>query len=416
MDMDIGRTRSGLRYGYTTGSCAAAAAKAAAMMLFTGEDIRHVRLQTPKGIELWLDVEAVSRTRGSVRCAIEKFSGDDPDVTNGLLVFAEAEKCPLIEAVPENAFCQDSAGQRKYRLILDGGSGVGRVSGTGLEQKPGQAAINKVPRRMIFKELEKLCDQYDFSGTVRITVSVPEGEKTAQKTFNPRLGILGGLSILGTTGIVEPMSEKALTDTIYLEMKMLRERGSSCCYVVPGNYGMDFLSDVLHISPEMAVKCSNYVGETIDDAGLLGMKGILLIGHVGKFIKLAAGVMNTHSRQADCRMEVLAAHAAMAGVETQDVRRIMACINTSEAVRILKENGLLVNVMDSVMKKMYFHLRRRAADSLELGVIMFSEEEGILGQAGPVSRLTEAIERKRNGGLLCAENLQGQVSDREIRN
>lgn len=378
---EIGRTRSGLRYGWTTGSCAAAAAKAAALMLFSGEEFRQVRLMTPKGIELYLDVEDVTRLPDRVECAVRKYSGDDPDVTDGLLIYAKVEKGD-----------EESSG---LRVILDGGIGVGRVTKPGLEQQIGQAAINNVPRRMITEEVERICRACGYCGEMKVTISIPDGEETAKKTFNPRLGIVGGLSVLGTSGIVEPMSEKALTDTIYLEMKMLRESGYSCCYAVPGNYGMDFLTDQLGINPDLAVKCSNYVGDTIDDAKLLGMKGLLLIGHVGKFIKLAAGVMNTHSRTADCRMEVFASHAAMAGADAAVVKEIMACLNTTEAVKILKDRGLLQDIMKTVMERITFYLRQRAGGELETGAVVFSGEEGILGQTENAERLLGLIERQR---------------------
>lgn len=374
---EIGRTRSGLRYGWTTGSCAAAAAKAAAQMLFGGEEIRHVRLMTPKGIELYLDVESVTWMPDYAECAVRKYSGDDPDVTDGLLIFAKVERC---------------GGDQ---ILLDGGAGVGRVTKPGLEQQIGQAAINKVPRKMITEEVSGVCREYGYSGGVKVLISIPEGEETAKKTFNPRLGITGGLSVLGTSGIVEPMSEKALTDTIYLEMKMLHESGCSYCYAVPGNYGIDFLTESLRIDPDLAVKCSNYVGETIDDAKLLGMKGLLMIGHVGKFIKLAAGVMNTHSRQADCRMEVFASHAAMAGADTDTVKAVMDCLNTTEAVRILKGKGLFQDVMKTVMERIEFYLRQRAGEELQIGAIVFSSEEGILGQTENAARLSEKIERRQ---------------------
>ena len=378
---EIGRTRSGLRYGWTTGSCAAAAAKAAALMLFSGEEFRQVRLMTPKGIELYLDVEDVTRLPDRVECAVRKYSGDDPDVTDGLLIYAKVEKGD-----------EESSG---LRVILDGGIGVGRVTKPGLEQQIGQAAINNVPRRMITEEVERICRACGYCGEMKVTISIPDGEETAKKTFNPRLGIVGGLSVLGTSGIVEPMSEKALTDTIYMEMKMLRESGYSCCYAVPGNYGMDFLTEQLGINPDLAVKCSNYVGDTIDDAKLLGMKGLLLIGHVGKFIKLAAGVMNTHSRTADCRMEVFASHAAMAGADAAVVKEIMACLNTTEAVKILKDRGLLQDIMKTVMERITFYLRQRAGGELETGAVVFSGEEGILGQTENAERLLGLIERQR---------------------
>lgn len=382
---EIGRTRSGLRLGFTTGSCAAAAAKAGTQMLLSGDEVRQVRLMTPKGIELYLDVEDICRSPGSVRCGVRKYSGDDPDVTDGLLVCAEVKK-----EETEKTSQDDESG---IRII--GGEGVGRVTRPGLEQAVGEAAVNKIPRQMIREAVREVCEKYGYKGSVHVTLTIPDGERVAEKTFNPRLGIRGGLSILGTTGIVEPMSEKALTDTIYLEMKVLKENGHSFCIVTPGNYGSDFLKDEMGMDLSLAVKCSNYIGETIDDASLLGMEGLLLVGHVGKLVKLAAGVMNTHSRQADCRMEVLAAHAAMAGADRNTVTQIMGCINTTEAVRILKERELLAPVMSTVTKRIHETLKRRAGENLAVGAIMFSTEEGILGKTEEADALLEQIRRER---------------------
>lgn len=386
---EIGRTRSGLQMGYTTGSCAAAAAKAAAEMLLSGEEIRQVRLLTPKGIELYLELEEIMRKKSEVSCAVRKYSGDDPDVTNGILVYATVQKVEKSKINSENSV------DLSEKINLDGGIGIGRVTKPGLEQKIGQAAINKVPRRMICEAVEEVCRKYEYTGNLQVRLSVPEGAEVAKKTFNPRLGIEGGISILGTTGIVEPMSEKALTDTIYLEMKMLKENGTDWCYVVPGNYGMDFLRKKLHVDTAFSVKCSNYVGETIEDAKLLGMKGILLIGHIGKFIKLAAGVMNTHSRQADCRMEVLGVHAAMNGADAVVVREIMDCINTTEAMEILRREKLIEPVMESVMKRIEFFLKNRAGEELEIGVILFSTEDGILGKSENADELLKKIQENR---------------------
>ncbi len=375
--------------GYTTGSCAAAAAKAAAEMLLSGEEIRQVRLLTPKGIELYLELEEIMRKKSEVSCAVRKYSGDDPDVTNGILVYATVQKVEKSKINSENSL------DLSEKINLDGSIGIGRVTKPGMKQKIGQAAINKVPRRMICEAVEEVCRKYEYTGNLQVRLSVPEGAEVAKKTFNPRLGIEGGISILGTTGIVEPMSEKALTDTIYLEMKMLKENGTDWCYVVPGNYGMDFLRKKLHVDTAFSVKCSNYVGETIEDAKLLGMKGILLIGHIGKFIKLAAGVMNTHSRQADCRMEVLGVHAAMNGADAAVVREIMDCINTTEAMEILRREKLIEPVMESVMKRIEFFLKNRAGEELEIGVILFSTEDGILGKSENADELLKKIQENR---------------------
>ncbi|MEJ8735003.1 cobalt-precorrin-5B (C(1))-methyltransferase CbiD [Mediterraneibacter sp. ICN-202921] len=373
MTLEIGQTKEGLRFGYTTGSCAAAAAKAGAYMLLLGEEIRQVKLMTPKGICLYLDVEHIERYEQAAACAVRKYSGDDPDITNGIFVHAHVQKT------------------EKPGIFLEGGEGVGTVTRKGLEQEVGEAAINRVPRQMILGAAEEICREAGYSGGLKIVISIPEGRKLAARTFNPRLGIEGGLSILGTSGIVEPMSEKALTDTIYLEMKVLRENGSRMCYLVPGNYGSDFLREALGYDGKLSVKCSNYIGEALDDAVNLRMESVLLIGHVGKLVKLAAGVMNTHSRQADCRMEVLASHAAMAGAEQKSIREIMHCITTTEAIELLKQEGLLHTVMKSVMERIAFYLRQRCQGRIQTEAILFSREEGILGETKGAAGLFEKI-------------------------
>ena len=264
---------------------------------------------------------------------------------------------------------------------------MGVVTRKGLKQKIGEPAINEVPRRMIIEAVQKEMKKYGYPGNVSVEISIPEGIRLAEKTFNPRLGIEGGISVLSTSGIVEPMSEQALTETIFLEMKMLKENGRDWCYIVPGNYGSDFLRENLGYDGELAVKCSNYIGETIDDAVRLGMKGILLIGHVGKLVKIAAGVMNTHSAQADCRMEVLASHAAMAGADSRLVRQIMGSVTTTEALELLQKNKILKETMDSVMDEIDYHLRQRAGGKVLTGAVMFSNEQGILGKTGEAEYL-----------------------------
>lgn len=379
----VWKNQTKLRTGYTTGSCAAAAAKAATHMLVSGEVVGEVSLVTPAGIRLYLEVEDVVKENNYVSCAIRKDSGDDPDVTNGILVYARV------------TFAQDDV--VKSKVILEAGEGIGRVTQKGLEQSIGDPAINLVPRRMIREAVEEELQKAGIDCGVRVMIWVPDGAEIAKKTFNPKLGIEGGISILGTTGIVEPMSEKALTDTIFVEMKVRRENGMDYCYVVPGNYGSDFLHDRLGYQEDAAVKCSNYVGEVIDDAVRLQMKGILLVGHIGKFIKLAAGIMNTHSRQADGRMEILAAHAAMAGGSRELICQLMECITTTAALELLEKEGILKEVMSTVMIKIEEHLKHRAGDGLEIGAVMFSKEKGILGKTSDADRLAQKIQsRKKN--------------------
>lgn len=369
----VWKNQKRLRTGYTTGSCAAGAAKAAVRMLLGGETVRQVRLRTPKGIVLYLEVEKIVRGLESVSCAVRKDSGDDPDVTDGVYVYVKVEKTE----------------EPGIRIL--GGEGVGVVTRKGLGQAVGEAAINQIPRKMIREAAESECSSHGYQGGIIVVVSIPEGAEIARRTFNPRLGIEGGLSVLGTTGIVEPMSEQALIDTIYAQMSVLKNTGYDVCYVVPGNYGSDFLHDTLGYQGDAAVKCSNYIGEVIDIAVRLRMKGILLVGHIGKLVKVAAGIMNTHSGQADGRFEVLAAHAAMAGADRELVREIMGSITTSEALGLLKGEGLLEPVMCTVMEKMEGHLKIRAGAGLEIGAVTFSPGFGILGMTKRAKELLEEV-------------------------
>ena len=260
-----------LRLGYTTGSCAAAAAKAAAWMLLTGHEKRTIDLLTPKGVALTLDVLEITRTPDTVSCAIRKDSGDDPDVTHDTLVFAAVQRT-------------ETPG-----VTIDGGAGVGRVTKRGLDQPVGAAAINSVPRRMIRENVEEVMRLCDYRGGLAVMISVPEGEALAKKTFNPRLGIVGGISILGTTGIVEPMSEQALVDTIHVELRQRRANGADYVLLTPGNYGADFIRASIGLDPRTAVLTSNFIGDALEHCRALGFRGALLVGHIGKLVKLAGG-------------------------------------------------------------------------------------------------------------------------------
>lgn len=384
MEQFIYKNHQKLRYGYTTGSCAAAAAKAAAYMLLSGQEISQVNLMTPKQILLQLEIMHPFYREDRAGCAIRKDGGDDPDVTNGILICAEVSRA---EDCPESG---------TERILIDGGTGVGRVTKPGLEQPVGAAAINQVPRQMIRENVEEVCRRFGYEGRLRVVISVPEGAILAAKTFNPRLGIMGGISILGTSGIVEPMSEQALIDTIRVEIRQKLANGMKYLLIVPGNYGIDFLQQYGHgLRLEDAVKCSNFVGEALDAAVEFGAEGVLLIGHIGKFVKLAGGIMNTHSHNADARMELLTVHAALLGAPVELLQKMMECVTTDDALGCLKETGLLEAVMDRLMEKMEFYVDQRVQNQLELGVITFSKVYGILGQTGKVPELVGRMGEQR---------------------
>ena len=362
-----------LRFGYTTGSCAAAAAKAAAWMLLTGQKKEEISLITPKGVALTLPVMDIAVEPDRVSCAIRKDSGDDPDVTNGALIYAEVTPT----AAPG--------------IAIDGGVGVGRVTKKGLDQPVGNAAINSVPRQMIRENLEEILTLTDQKCGLNVVISVPEGKKLAKQTFNPRLGIVGGISILGTTGIVEPMSEKALIDTIRVELNQRRASGDEYVLLTPGNYGCDFIRAGLALNPEQAVQTSNFIGQTLYICRELGFRGALLVGHIGKLVKIAGGMMNTHSKYGDCRMEILAAHAGIAGLSTEKIGEILQCVACDDALRILRDAGCFEKTLTGLTERILFHLRHRAGEDMEVGTILFSKEYGLLAQSDNAMELIDKI-------------------------
>ena len=380
-DYYVIRNQKKMRFGYTTGSCAAGACKGAAEMLLSGEKISSVNLMTPRGILLTLSLEDIQISQEAVSCAVRKDAGDDPDTTNGILIYAKVKKIPLPK-------------EETSKILLEGGAGVGRVTKPGLSQKVGEPAINPVPRAMILKAAEEICDAYGYEGGLSVEIFVPAGEETAKKTFNPRLGILGGISILGTTGIVEPMSEKALIESIRVEMKQHVSQGEEYLLMTPGNYGEEYLKDQMDLPFERNIKCSNYVGETIDMAVDMGVKGILFISHIGKFVKVAAGIMNTHSHSADARMEVLASNAIRAGGDLACAKKILDCSTTDEALNVLALSGVLEKTMKEITSRIQFYLNHRSYEQILLGAVIFSNVHGYLGQTEDAQTLVKKIQEQ----------------------
>lgn len=303
--------------------------------------------------------------------------GDDIDVTHGSLVYSKV------------SFSNEG-------ITVDGGIGVGRVTKKGLDQPVGYAAINRVPRNMIVEALEDVRGNLNYDGGFNVVISIPDGVELAEKTFNPRLGIVGGISVLGTSGIVEPMSEKAIIDTIKAEMKVRREEGYDTLLVVPGNYGAGYVKAIEGLNPESAVKCSNYLGETLDYAAELNFKNLLLVGNLGKLVKLAGGIMNTHSKESDSRMEILAANSALVNAPHEVLKNIIDSVSTDDALYHINEAGLLGQVMEIISEKAEYHMNRRTGNKVKCGTIIFSSEYGLIGQ----SPSSEELLKKLGGTVL----------------
>lgn len=353
-----------LRCGYTTGTCAALAAGGAASLLLLGEAPERLSLVTPKGLAVEAAPEGLRYEGDAAVCGVRKDGGDDADATHGLVVVARVEKSP-------------GPGVR-----IHGGEGVGRVTKPGLDQPVGAAAINRVPRQMVEAQALAVCAKAGYAGGLEVTLSIPGGREAAQKTFNPALGVEGGLSILGTSGIVEPMSQQALVDTIALELNQAAALGAKDLVLIPGNYGEEFLRQ--HpLGGAPVVKVSNFIGDALDLAAGHPFRQVLLVGHIGKLVKLAGGVMNTHSRYADCRAELFCAHAACCGAPRQVCLELLQAATADRCIEILDGAGLREPVLRRLLEAIQLHLDRRVQGKYRVGAVLFSNTYGLLGQTGP---------------------------------
>ncbi len=361
-----------LRCGFTTGSCASAAAKAALMMLISGEDIYNVSILTPKGIPYNAEIVDIKRDeeKKEVSCAVIKDGGDDPDATTGARIVATVS---ILEDSCEDGYIE-----------IYGGDGVGRVTKKGLDQPVGEAAINSVPRKMIKENLSMVLKNAGLSDKgVKVIISVPGGEEIAQKTFNPKLGIIGGISILGTTGVVEPMSDSAIIETIKTEIRVRKAEESRILLAAPGNYGLSFLNEVYGIDVNKAVMSSNFIYDTIKIATSEGFSKLLFAGHIGKLIKVAGGIKNTHSMYGDHRMEILSSIVEDVSRLTESETKklcdeILSCVMTDEAVSYISQKGIGDDVFTEMARRIKTNMESWSEGKLSVEVIVFSNENNEL--------------------------------------
>ena len=364
------------RRGYTTGSCATAASKASVHMLLTNKKIENINIDTPKGIPLTLNVKNIELKDNLAICSIEKDGGDDIDATHGMDIFAKAE---LIDKEDED-------------VIVTGGVGVGVVTKKGLSVEVGKHAINPVPMRMIRSEISKILGENNKflpkNKSLKVTIFAPQGVEIAKKTFNPRLGIIGGISILGTTGIVEPMSEEGWKKSLSIEMEMKKAQGIDKIILVPGNHGEEFIREHLKIDMNYCVRMSNFVGYMLSEAKRIGFKKILMAGHIGKFIKISAGIFNTHSKVCDARNEIMISNLALMGASLEFLKEINECVTAEGAVEIIDKSDYtdIYNILCNKCKQraeQYLH------NEVEIEFYMFRMDKSLLGKSDKADLLME---------------------------
>jgi len=360
-----------LRKGFTTGTCATAATAAAISMILNQDIEEKVTVSTANGVEVTMDIKDPSFGEFTASAAVEKDGGDDADATHGLLIYSTVTLLP------------DS-----NDIEIDGGEGVGRVTQKGLKCDVGMAAINPTPRAMIEKTARQLL------GTncgAKIIISVPGGEETAKLTYNSRLGIVGGISILGTTGIVNPMSEESWKASITIELTMLYNQGYRSVVLAPGNYGEDFATNVLGIPPHRIVNMSNFVGHVLKEVQRIGFTRVLMVGHMGKFVKVAGGIFSTHSKDSDARMEIIMANLALLGAPVELLEKVDQCITTDAAGTLIEEYHYeeVYQVLVDKMKFRSERLLRNRKPEVSIDVVTFGTEAGYLASTQTLEEIAE---------------------------
>ncbi|MEK4252598.1 cobalt-precorrin-5B (C(1))-methyltransferase [Ureibacillus sp. FSL K6-2830] len=354
---------SELREGYTTGACATACAKAALISLITKLEQKKVMIHLPVGKDVEFSIEKCEIRDIEVKCSVIKDGGDDPDATHGAIIEATV------------------SWRKDKEIFIDGGKGVGRVTKPGLPIEVGLAAINPVPRKMIQTEVEKVLQQYGIETGVNIIITVPEGEEIAKKTLNSRLGIIGGISILGTRGTVVPFSNAAYMASIVQAISVAKAAGSEHLVFTTGGRSEKFAMSMYSELPEVAfIEMGDFVGFSMKQCKQLGIPKVSLVGMMGKFSKLAQGSMMLHSKGSQVNFEFLASIARESGATNESVRQILQANTANEVGEIMKEQGCM-KFFDKLSELCCKEILKHVGGGLIVSTAIYSMKGELLGKA-----------------------------------
>ena len=364
-DLPDGKKKS-LRTGYTTGTCAAAATKAALSTLVNGEKLAKVNVFLPKDKHIVIDIAWIRyENEKSVTAAVIKDGGDDPDVTNGAEIWSTVS---LLET--------------SNKIIIDGGKGVGRVTKPGLGLEIGNAAINPTPLEMISHAIDEILGQQQKNRYgLSILISVPKGEEIAKKTDNPRLGIIGGISILGTTGIVIPYSTASFAASIRQSIDVSKAMGSDSVILTTGGRSEDFARDIFgnSIADHAYIQIGDFIGFSIKQCAIKKIKKAYVIGFIGKLTKMAMGIKQTHVKGSHVDMNFLAELVIRCGANYELVKKIRVA-NTARHVGELVDQFGLNMFYDVLCEEVYSHLSKYSPSELQIKIILLDFNGKIIGE------------------------------------
>ena len=359
-----------LRSGYTTGACAAAGVKAV-LLYEAGLEWENVELTALDGTKLIIPVRAVRETDRGLEAEVIKFSGDDPDITNGVSVFTAVRHLP----------------GEQGEIIFKAGEGIGRVTKPGLSVAVGEPSINPGPRQLIRQTVAELSGREDLP--LEVTISIPAGVELARQTLNPVLGVEGGLSVIGTTGVLRPMSEEGFKNSLVPQIDVARAAGFADLIFVPGKIG-ERIALRWQLPREAMVQTSNFIGFMLEAAAKRDVKRIMLFGHIGKLVKVAAGVFYTHNRIADARLETMSAYAAAAGMSTQGVQQLLASNTTEDALAVLTAYNLRQTVCQRLAQQASMRAERYLFQKVQVGTVLVSLTGELLGMDDMAAQMGRA--------------------------
>lgn len=370
-----------LKSGYTTGSCSAAGVKASLEFLLNGKCEKNVCINSLTGEKINIPIKKLRKRKNFCTAVVEKYSGDDPDITNGIDI--------CVKVSIKEKFSDIKRGYRFNNIFIYGGRGVGIATKKGLQCPVGKSAINPGPLKMIVDTIDNILDDKNLN--IEVMIYIPAGREKAKKTFNEKLGVIGGLSILGSTGILKPMSEEALKTSLYTELKVLKENKNTDWVIFSfGNHGKKYCLN--HgFGDEHIVLISNYVGFMLDCAFDLGFKKIIFVGHIGKAIKIAGGIYNTHSKIADGRMEIMGANAFLFGEKNENVRKILCSSTVEEACEYIENREFFNMLADKISFKCKEYLKD---ENIKCETLIFSFNGDELGHSKEFYKLLEEVKNE----------------------